>query len=169
MIGRVAADPWVDRVKNGSGKAIFLQVRFSAKDDVRTVQYLSSPGEEEYPIKGDKVAVYTIGGILVAVAGQGSGELTCDPGTKNLYGRDATGTRVSKLALRKSGKAYLGNPVNGKNLKASLDALSDALSIFAGACMGSQTDPVLVAAATNLSTAVGQFKIGVSLFLDGSA
>lgn len=164
MIGTVTGTPEVSRVKNGTGFALMLQVRFSDARDIRTVQYMPQAGEDTVPLKGSKVAVVDVGGFLLAIASYDAIKSTRAPGEKEFYSSNGT-TKLARLSLKSNGKIYAGNVVSGKNLRASLDTLSTALVTFSTGL----TTGTLVAQAAALVTAVNLFKADLALFLDSTA
>ncbi|MBU1080901.1 MAG: hypothetical protein KKB59_10485 [Spirochaetes bacterium] len=123
MIGRVTSDPWVSRVKNGEGHALMLQVQFSGGADVRTVQYMPQAGEDTVPVRGTRVAVVDVGGLLVAVASQDGIKSTGKMGEKELYSHNSAGQKLASLRLKDNGHAWLGNRPSGKNLRTVLQNL----------------------------------------------
>ena len=122
MIGKVVGDPWVARVKNGTGKALFLQVKIGGGSDVRTVQYMPQAGEDTVPIKGCTVALVDVGGILIAVSSYDGILSEHNPGEKEIYSSDGT-QKLARFVLKRNGAAYLGNGPTGKNLRATLEKL----------------------------------------------
>ena len=148
------------RAKGGDKRARHLQVTIGSQD-VRTVQQYSSPGEDSNPAPGSLVLILD-GFALSAWDGL---EPASEIGERALYSVSTDGKqRLGMLKLRKSGHAYLGNIPSGKNLKASLDALSDALVTF-GTGLNPTTLPAQAAA---LVTAINSFKLDLSSFLDGA-
>jgi hypothetical protein len=107
MIGAVSGKPWIDKAKNGRSKVVFLQVKFALDGDVRTVQYFPGSGVDDVPCEGDIVEVIRDGGILLAVSVRDSAEPKRKPGEKEIYSRDASGAKASRLLM--TDKIYLGN------------------------------------------------------------
>ena len=166
MIGIVTGTPSVSRVKNGSGYALMLRVRFSDSQDVRTVQFMPSSGEDTVPLAGDTVAVVESGGILLAVASYDGIQSERAPGEKELYSHSSDGTKLASLLLKSSGLLWLGNRSSRVNLRTLFENLVSAVSTFATACAASETDPVLVTAATALSTSLSSVSSYISSLLD---
>lgn len=130
MIGRigiVTGRAWLQRVKNGETVALMLQVQFSDSEDVRTVQYMPQAGEDTVPVKGARVAVVDVGGILVAVASYDGIESAGVAGEKELYSYDFAGDKLASLRLKANGHAWLGNRPTGKNLRTVLQNLIQGL------------------------------------------
>jgi hypothetical protein len=169
MIGKVAGTPWLARVKNGSGYALMLQVRFSDSQDVRTVQFMPSSGEDTVPVSGDTVAVIEQGGIPLAFASYDGIKSERDPGEKELYAHTKSGVKLASLLLKSSGLIWMGNRASGTNLRTLLENLVSAVNAFATACSASQTDPVLVTASAALGTSLATVSTYLSSLLDGDA
>lgn len=169
MIGVVTGTPSVARVKNGTAYALMLQVRFSDSQDVRTVQYMPQSGEDTVPTAGDVVAVVDIGGIPLALASYDGIQSERESGEKELYSHTESGTKLASLLLKSSGLLWLGNRSTGVNLRTLLEDLVSALSTFAAACEASETDTVLVAAATTLVTSLTSVSSYISSLLDSEA
>jgi hypothetical protein len=152
MIGKVVGDPYIDRVRNGTGNALHLQVEFGS-NDVQTVQYMPHSGDDVVPAKGSIVEVVRDNGTLIGIASYDKIESSAEAGSREIYSTNQ-GVKKAQIKLNYSGAIGAKNLVTGMNLLTALEAITTALSTFATACEGSQTDPMLVTAATALATNV---------------
>ena len=161
LIGKVVSTPWLDRVKNGQGQALFLQVKIGGGSDVRTAQYMPQSGEDTVPIKNSIVALVQAGGILLAVATYDGIASTRAPGEKELYSSDGT-VKLARIALKQSGLLYLASQKNSKNLYDVLKSLADAVkTLAAGVCANGS---VVTTSATAI-TAVNTMEADLALLL----
>jgi hypothetical protein len=166
-IGKITADPEVQRAKNGSTGVLMLTVRFS-DGGTASVQWMPGAGEDTAPQRGDTVAVERYGGVLVANTAKSPGDPARKPGERELYSRSGAGQKTAVHALKQSGRQYIGNAAAGQDLYTLTRNLLTALSTFAAAAAGSQTDPVLAAAASALQTALQPLPAALSQILDGA-
>jgi hypothetical protein len=165
-IGKITAPPEVRRAKSGDTDVLMLTVRFS-DGGAASVQWMPGAGDDSSPQEGDIVAVERFGGVLIATASKSPGGPTRKTGEREIYSRTPSGGKAARHILKQSGKQYIGNAVSGQDLYTLTNSLLTALSVFAAAAAGSQTDPVLVSAAAALQTALQPLPANLSGILEG--
>jgi hypothetical protein len=104
VIGKISGEPFSDKAKFGDSDVRYASVQFPLPDDIRTVEILSGAGEDSSPMAGDVVVVETIGGILVAAAGQDSQIPALKTGEREFYSRDADGNKIARVTLLNTGE-----------------------------------------------------------------
>jgi hypothetical protein len=166
-IGKITAPPEVRRAKNGVSDVLMLTVRFS-DGGTASVQWMPGAGNDTSPLEGDIVAVERYGGVLIANASKSPGGPARKPGERDIYSRTPGGQKAARLVQKQSGKTYLGNALAGQDLYTLTSNLLTALSTFSAACTASQTDPVLVSAATALQTSLQPLPAALSQILEGN-
>lgn len=147
MIGTVVGDPYIDRVRNGTGKALHLQVEFGS-NDVQTVQYMPQAGDDVVPAKGAIVEVIRDNGTLIGIASYHKVVSSAEAGSREIYATNQ-GVKRGRIKVNESGAIGIKDEVSGMNLLTALEAITSALSTFAAAA---SADPYLVAAAQALTT-----------------
>jgi hypothetical protein len=135
MIGKITKEPWVEKSKFGDSDVLYVQVSFALPDDVRTVEYLPGDGEDTWPMVGDMVTVYTIGGVLVATGGKDALPPALKTGEREFYSRDADGNKIARVTLLNTGEIDIeslpdGEPVSRVTLMP--DGKITAVSIHGG-------------------------------------
>lgn len=118
----------VQKNKNSADNRLMLQVQMTNASDIRTVEYVTLPGQDETPIIGDRVYVAKIGAsYLIGLAINDGVEPAMDTGEKRLYSRNDSGTIQAFINLLKSGIIH----VNGDNdFAVRFDALDTALQLM---------------------------------------
>lgn len=95
--------------RDGSIAAVLLQVQMSAVEDVQTVQYMPSSGEDSPPQEGDKVVVLELGtAFKLAVGVQDAIAPAINPGERKVYSRSDAGAIAAFMLLANSGDIEFG-------------------------------------------------------------
>lgn len=95
--------------RDGGVDVRLLQVQM-AGDDVQTVQYMPTAGDDSPPMVGDKVAVVPIGpSFRVAMGVQDSVVPTAEAGEKKIYSRDEDGNIAASCYLKENGTIEIEN------------------------------------------------------------
>lgn len=156
MIGKVVDDPEVGCVRNGTQKALLLQVEFGS-NDVQTVQYMPQSGDDVVPAKGSIVEVIRDNGTLIGIASYDKILSSAEPGSREIYATNQ-GVKKARIKLNYSGAIGVKNLASGMNLLEALEAITSFLSTFASTCSGAASVAVVAAAAATLTTNVSLAK-----------
>lgn len=103
----------VKKNRDGKVQVRLLQVQMTNAEDVQTVQYMPTAGEDAPPRNGDQVAVLEIGpGFKVALGVSDSVVPSAEPGERKTYSRDSQGAIAAFILLAKNGDIELNGNTN---------------------------------------------------------
>jgi hypothetical protein len=111
-------------------------------------------------MRGDIVAVYPVGGILVALAGKGTEKPAREPGEREIYSRDKDGKKAATHSLKTGGGHFIGN--SKANMRETLDKVFDALTVFTTGLAAQN----LSEKAAGLQASLSEIKIYAADFLE---
>lgn len=121
-IAKLSADPALGAVKNGTTKALMLQVQYGDPDDVRTAQHYGESGDDTQPVKGCRSITLDLDGLLVSIATWDGLQSAVNPGEKKIYAL-APGdppTPLGSVYLKKDGSVAVASSDGSGNPQASL-------------------------------------------------
>jgi len=95
----------IKKNRDGTTSRLMLQVEMSSPDDIQTVEYVPIPGQDENPINGTKVFVFTIGSSYKIAIGADDGIVPAmNTGEKRIYSLDDAGAIQAFIKLLKTGE-----------------------------------------------------------------
>jgi hypothetical protein len=114
--------------RDGTDKRLMLQVQFTNKADIRTVEYVPLPGQDENPINGTRVFVITVAEAYhIAIGANDKVKPDTETGEKRIYSTNDDGVLQAFIKLLKTGVIH----INGDNdFAVRFDALDAALQIY---------------------------------------
>ena len=146
----------IGKNKNGTKKVLLLQVRISDSEDIQTVEYMNSPGDDSVPAIGSRVLVLQITKAWkIGIAVQDQIEPEMSEGEKKLYSQE-NGEVKAYIKILKDGTIE----INGNaDFAVAYTDLNTALQTFIND---------LNTKLTTALTAVGGSWTGISLDISGS-
>jgi hypothetical protein len=126
-IAKLTKDSALGTVKNGSTKALMLQVQYGDPDDVQTSQLFPQSGEDTAPLKGARAVTLDLDGLLVTIGVWDGVESAVSPGEKKLYALAAGDppTPLGSVYLKKDGSIVVTSSDGSGNAKATVTMAAD--------------------------------------------
>lgn len=114
--------------RDGQNPRLMLQVQMSSPEDVRTVEYVPIPGQDENPVNGSRVFIAAVANSYLVAFGSDDGITpSTDTGEKFLYSLDDSGPAAVVAALIKLLKSGIIEINGNADFAVRFDALNSAL------------------------------------------